>query len=613
MPTKEEIKWIKSLYFPYDKYPDSGNLLIENKDITEKIVKASGKNAYFVLNETLPYVFYAGLIKDSESLKEYGLVLADIAKAAPGLLAQNILKQGLHDVFNAGLIKNTEDLKIIRDIIKASSKDYFWAILNDGLLAIAKAGLINSTEDLKVIRDIIKASGKESAKDILRFGLPAIVKIGLVKNTKDLLKVKDIIVELSKTHKDILQNSDLFVAFVEKRFEDENIDVAGFLKSHVKEKLGFVPSGDLEGLLKLAITDFKKREIRKINQVFSKKIRKVFPLGKVYGNLNVSGIVRLSDPVELVEVLVTVLLTPSKKGDKDLREMLKDPKYERYIRFLKTYSRAKSLFDFKKLQKARNYIKLSSLSVKKMFKDLKNDIALLKEHKDKEAAKRILNYFIDIAQKGRAEKIEPLSDILMGVKSLFGATLRFNHVIAKMQSGVVTDLFDSETTMCCAFYPSGAYAEFASFGYLEDANIGLLQIKAALKESALAKIKEIEIIGVAILVLCQDKEGKLVLLVDSVEGNSDYLGCMKDLEWKNLFFNAIKSIKKDVKAEYILFNSNVGNTTPERFNNFLLSAGYKMVEKPLMLTKLGSKDHRYLEAFGGWKVPKGLVSGIKVE
>ena len=635
---RELIGWS----FKYNLYPDLGNFLIQHWEGTVEMAEAARSlynffesslsafaNAGIINERTWPEIL-KGLIEIAEiaekkknytfafglsAVAETGIInertwpeivkgLIEIAKAA-GYNENHLFVVTLPAIAKAGLI-NEKTWPGLIEMARAAGENVDY-LFKCGLLVFAKAGIINERtwpEIVKRLIEMVRAAGENANYFFIRLsGVKDII------NEQNWYQITNIILDLCKEWPDIFRNKELYLSYIIKKLSGEELTKENFVRMYLKENFGFIPEGDIEGLLKFAITDFSNDEKVLIASTFSKKITKEFPLGKVYDDVHVRGIAKLSDPVELVDVLVTVLLAQKKKGESTIQEMLKDPKYERYIRFLKKYSTGRQLFDFNKLQAARKYIQTSDINPNKVFQDIKNDFNAVRSLKDKAAAERIIDYFTQIAQRGKAEKVEPLADIVMGIKSLFGATLRFNHVIAKMQSGVVTDLFDSKNTMCCAFYPDGVNKK-ASIGYIEDPYIGLLQLKAAIKE-ILGKPKEIEIIGVAILVLCTDQNNNIVLLVDSVEGNGEYLNCMSDKQWKELFFNSLQQVKKDVNAKYVVYNKEVGNTTPNRFNDFLSEKGFK--EVTVKLKKTGSLDKRYLEAFGGWETPYGNVTGFYVE
>lgn len=137
-------------------------------------------------------------------------------------------------------------------------------------------------------------------------------------------------------------------------------------------------------------------------------------------------------------------------------------------------------------------------------------------------------------------------------------------------------------------------------------------------KSATLEGEELDNIGVAIMANCRDRQGRKVLLIDSVEGGEALE--RSGIDWKEKMFESIKQVAKENGASYIMFNSDVNNATPRSFNHFLSEKGAK-AEK-IYLEKINGvnairewENKHYLEAFGGWKFPKGTVEGyvMKVE
>jgi len=333
-----------------------------------------------------------------------------------------------------------------------------------------------------------------------------------------------------------------------------------------------------------------------ISELADSKIKKSFQMSKIYQKLDVPKLKKKGDPVKITEYLIAGLLsTKSRPG---------------HFRRLKN---ALTFFSKEKLRAARNYVLRSNPG--KIFQQIKDDVALMKQG-DSEAASRIRSFFKDLAKKGktedkRPEDAEALSDLIDAVESI-GRARVFDSILIKMQSGDLTDLFDNTTTACCTFYPDGANAEAAIY-YLKDPEIGLLFIKSATLEG-----EELDNIGVAFLVNCKDKNGRKVLLVDSVEGGEALQ--RSEVSWQEKMFESIKQVAKENGAEYIVFNSRVSNATPRRFNNFVSKIAK---EEKIYLEKIGGieaikewNNKHYLEAFGGWSSSlKGTVEGyiVKVE
>ena len=653
VPTKGML-FLRNIHFPIDSHPDFARFLASHySDIVEmKDAKDSDAAALFrhgilavehMVNEKTWPMVKKGFIEMARAAESnagylfgYGILSVKpiINEKTWPMITKGFIEMARAAGNNSGVLFQ-DGIFAIKDLINEKTWPYFVEMAkgakeNSGALfkisIPAVKDMINETNLPMVTKGFVemaKAAGNNSGI-LFQYGIPLVkdlinertwpIFVKMVKAAgersevlfsaiilvKDLISdnnlsaVAEILLVIIRDNPVLLQKEHLLHSFVERSLNGEKLDIETFLRGHVQEKFGFIPTGDIQGIMKLAITEFTDDKIRRINRVFSGKIEKHFPLGKVYGEVSVSGIAELSDPVELTMILVSVLLTPDKSENVPIIERLRD---KRYVRFLRNVAKAKSVFDMNKLEVARKYVLTSNLNTRKIFNDIKDDFERVKESGDKDAAERIIKYFEEIVKKGHEGKIEPLSDIVMGIKSLFNESFKFNRVVAKMQSGVVTDLFDSNNTMCCAFYPDGANKS-ASIGYLEDPYIGLLQLKAAQK-SLFKEIVEVEIIGVAILVLCVDENGKRVLLVDSVEGNGEYLGVMKTSVWKELFYNSILQIAKDTESAYILFNASISNTTPERFNAFLEEQGLQKAK--ILLKKLGTPKGRYIESFGEWE------------
>jgi DNA repair photolyase len=263
------------------------------------------------------------------------------------------------------------------------------------------------------------------------------------------------------------------------------------------------------------------------------------------------------------------------------------------------------------LRAARNLIRRREPN--KIFSQIKEDFTLLTKESNEEAAQRIREYFKELAKKeleGKTPKdAEALSDLIDAIESI-GKARVFETLLIKTEKGDLTDLTDNRTLSCCAFYPDGANKE-ASIYYLKDPEIGLLWIKSATYQG-----EELDNLGVAIMVNCQDKEGNKVLLIDSVEGGEALE--RSGIEWKEKMLESIKKIAEENKQKYIVFNLNVTNETPKRFNRFL--GEKKIKEGKIYLEKINGveaikewNDKHYLEAFGGWQFPKGEVKGYKIE
>jgi len=222
--------------------------------------------------------------------------------------------------------------------------------------------LINEKTWPMFVKDFIemtKAAGK-NAYDLFRGGLPA---VRTLINEKTWPEIKNIFVYLVKQTPTLLENLNLVHAYVKKCLEaGQMLDKHDFIKSHLKDQLGFVPEGDFEGLLKFATIEFNDKILSELKDIFSKGVKKNFSLGKIYKQDVVSGVASFEDPVLLVECLVSVLLTQSVFAGKHIKEKVIQKQTERYQRFFETYAKAMDWFDTKKIIMARDYIKKSNLN-----------------------------------------------------------------------------------------------------------------------------------------------------------------------------------------------------------------------------------------------------------
>ncbi len=388
--------------------------------------------------------------------------------------------------------------------------------------------------------------------------------------------------------------------------------------SYVSQKFGIdnpeVVVKEIDDVLQFTLIPGKYTE--EVGELFNniekieKEKSKEYKLGKVYHNKKIAAVKTEAKPEELVDYFVKAMIgrwakiKPTAKGKLGVYFAGEGEKKRESIKLAREL--LSSFEGSKKLKQAMIYVR-SCEKPEKIFKDIKQDYQKLKQG-DKEAGLKILEYFQKkFVEPGLPEKVEPLSDIIDSIKGLYG--LKTEGYVAEtieMEKPGIDFLFDSSKTSCCAFMPNGANKE-ASLIYLADRDVGLLKYKLVgfdnSKEDA----------GVAIMVKCKDKDGNKVLLVDSVEFNSALRDSIKG--WREKFYDAILRAAKDSNVDYVVFNVDVANASPQAFNRMLESKGVK--KKEIYLEKLHELpqdvDETYLEAFGGWEKPKGKVEGYIVE
>ncbi len=433
-----------------------------------------------------------------------------------------------------------------------------------------------------------------------------------VKNMEQFDKAVAALDHVSKNAPEMLYDA-YITDFIYSAVAGEWTTIEEYVRAKMKE-IGL--SANIREGLAILLMNLDSKQIEMLKQ----PVKKVFPLGKIYAVERASP-VKSADSVLLTYILTKLLLTPAPYTQQTFQKWLAEARANpalatRAQQLVQAYGKAMIMFEPAKIVGAREYAK--GWDRKKMFADIKKDYELLQKG-DAAAAQRVLKYFSDIAKQHPSAKIEPLSDILAGISSLFRGITPYTHVILKMQSGVISDILDNRTTMCCAFYPSGEN-RFASLRYLHDLDIGLLQLKTAIQKNG--TFEEQNIIGVVILVLCIDmgleNKGDTVLLVDSAEGHGDYLNSLGE-RWKTMYYDAIVQVAKDINAKYILFNKEVDNTTPTRFNQFLKEKKLEEKTVPIKKQHFFEKQTLYLESFfsrgvlgASQNLPMGMVSGYVV-
>ncbi|MCD6464653.1 hypothetical protein J7L02_03990, partial [Candidatus Woesearchaeota archaeon] len=342
-----------------------------------------------------------------------------------------------------------------------------------------------------------------------------------------------------------------------------------------------------------------------ISKIESEKGRE-FKLGKVYHNERLSLVKTSVKPELLVDMFVKAMVgrwakvKPTSKGRLGVFFSGQGGKREESVKF--TRELLKNFEGGKKLKQALLYVR-SSERPENIFRDIKDDYQKLRQG-DREAGKRILNYFYErFVKPGLPEKVEPLSDIIDSIRGVYGLrTQSYVGEVIEMEKPGVDFLFDSTNTSCCAFMPLGEN-KWASLVYLADRDVGLLKYKL---ESFTGSKDDV---GVAIMAKCKDDQGNKVLLVDSVEFGRAFRDVVKG--WEEKFYKAIVKAAKDSGVDYVLFNIDVYNPSPDRFNKYLKRKGLNLetvsLEKLHALPEGFSKT--YLEAFGGKAKPEGKVKG----
>jgi len=323
----------------------------------------------------------------------------------------------------------------------------------------------------------------------------------------------------------------------EGRWKDE---CRGKLAEKTKAEFSIEPVAlELSDLLKLA--SIRKHDIESknniekliyiINETMAKRsIPKHFPLGKTYGSLIVGGLKSKQDPVHLTEQLVYGLISrdPAKK------------------------KAAEEFFEPEKLEQARKLIQKPTT----VFSSIRQDFEMVKQG-SREAAKKVLDYFSQAYPKQEA-----ISDMVVGIKSIFDEDIRFDRLELAVQKSVFADLFDNRRTWCCAFFPTGAQKK-ASINYLLNPNIGLLHLVPKIRE------EHGEPVGVITCARTYNPDNnEKYLVIDSVEAGSQ-IDRIKDNAWILMVHEGMISLAKDLGFDKIIYNVYASNAKPQSVISYL--------------------------------------------
>ncbi len=363
------------------------------------------------------------------------------------------------------------------------------------------------------------------------------------------------------------------------------------LRDTAQEKYGFCPDDtfspmDLIELIGLELDD-EYDELSAIRDVLQGSVNKMFPTDKIYAQQKAGAQVgKMATPEKAIEMLVYGLIGSRNPDNEAAAEVFFEGEED-------------------KLKRARQYMQDSGAR-KRFFKEQSQAFQSFQQG-NQESGMEVLGFFRELYQDADSKKIEPLSDLVTVVEAMSTGKQTHDTLILKTMGATTDDLFNNETTLCCAFHPSGANKEAAVL-YLVDPSIALLQLVPQYNGTSLDPV------GVAITFFAEDKDNTIYMVVDSVEGGN---GLPKN--WKSLFYENIVQFAGDQDCDVVLFNTEVANAKPGQFISFLEEKGLPEIRKKLKKTgetetieEYGISEH-YLECFGGWSKPKGFVQGYVVE
>ncbi|MEM0481098.1 MAG: hypothetical protein QXQ14_02875, partial [Candidatus Aenigmatarchaeota archaeon] len=210
--------------------------------------------------------------------------------------------------------------------------------------------------------------------------------------------------------------------------------------------------------------------------------------------------------------------------------------------------------------------------------------------------------------------IEDLYDIIQTIKGYKEGIIKGNYLIGFYGKHPV-NMFSNYSTMCCALLPNGKDKSAAitytldpriitiGYSFVEDFERGK-EIDAVREKGELDGL----VIGYIALY-----NGKPILIVDSVEGGRAFRTYLERNFGK--IESDIKRVAREIGVKYILYNANASGETPKVFLNLLKN--YSSPKTEIIFIEMISKKgipyindfEQYLEAFGGWNIPIGVVKG----
>jgi hypothetical protein len=384
---------------------------------------------------------------------------------------------------------------------------------------------------------------------------------------------------------------------------------ARFHDTLTDEELAVLPSSVLFTMIE--DDDCTPDEIKRArNAIATTRKGQHFPLNKTYYEQSAKGvrIERMAHDTVRRAIIDIISVTATMPSRWQARH---DEAVKRIAHLLNNPAKAQDLVNFFQ----------SCINQGAYFKEISEHLQRLKGTVDKSTMVNAIDAMRNAAARSKHDKVpddlyrtkmEPLNDILTMLKSQTDDSVGdINSVIIKSQSPAITDLYNYDTVHCCALFPYNN--KDGILGYLEDEHIMLLQYFTKGKRGLL------NIYGVIICALCEDQQGNTILLVDSAEGDENWLSAMKN--WQETYRQCIKALAKDSGAKGIFYGGNGGNAVPKLFINYIQSVGtvrehlvyidaehrYVVDDSNGLVLRKKNSVPRYLETFkNGWS---GKASG----
>ncbi|MFH7904025.1 MAG: hypothetical protein QW409_03705, partial [Candidatus Aenigmatarchaeota archaeon] len=208
--------------------------------------------------------------------------------------------------------------------------------------------------------------------------------------------------------------------------------------------------------------------------------------------------------------------------------------------------------------------------------------------------------------------------IVQVIKNYKPGRISGNYLIGFYGKHVVS-MFSNYSTMCCALLPEGAN-RYAAVTYILDPRIVLISYKFVNEfekgKELYAVREEGEVDGIVIAYIAKRADtNEPILIVDSVEGGREFRNFVE----KNykLIKQDIERVAKEIGCKYVVYNVKTFNETPRVFLEKIKKENSNKVEietdiigNPKIPYDYSERNYeQYLEAFGGWKLPKGRVIG----
>jgi len=317
-----------------------------------------------------------------------------------------------------------------------------------------------------------------------------------------------------------------------------------------------------------------------------------FPLGKVYHEMDLSGVENRASAPEMAKYLIWGLIS---------RDQAKQAEACRY------YSR-------EMIMDARKYIETVSRPGK-IFHDIKDYLPAIEQGDVK--AVQIAVMMLET----HFWKNEILLDLLSSIQALILGETIFDKILFKIQDGSINDLFLYETLESCAFKNHKEKSHGATL-YALDPAIALLHVVPTYNNRLM------DAIGVGILVDCVDNDGRSYLALDTFEGGKS-LDRIRGNKWRTHFLESVYAVGRDTEADYAFINFRLvdPNEQPRRFYYHCLGQGLRPIKHgELYLRKVGGIrpikrfgfDKHLLDMFSpdgktSFNEPEGYVHGAVVK